>query len=77
MKAKAHFFHGNQYIIQFTCDGDLYHSMMAILNWTNKKLDESTQLTGDEFLNMAIEDFTDTYMNQLPKLLKRLGAGDQ
>lgn len=50
--------------------------MMAILSWTNKKLDESTQLTGDEILNMAIEDFTETYMGQLPKLLKRVGAAD-
>jgi hypothetical protein len=76
VKAKAQFFNGNQFVIQFTCDSELYHSMMAILSWTNKKLDESTQLTGDEILNMAIEDFTETYMGQLPKLLKRVGAAD-
>jgi len=73
MKAKKCFLQ-DAFTIQFECDAELYHSMMAILNWTNRRLSEGDELTGDEILNIALEDFLEAYMHQLPKLLKRIGA---
>lgn len=73
MKARPHLiFSRSQHTLKFDLPNDVFWDLMSLSKQINSRIQNGYRLNPDDILCMAMEDFIERYLSDVPGLLKRV-----
>lgn len=73
MKARPHLvFFKSQHTVKFDLPNDVFYELMTLTKQVNLLIKNGYRLTPDDIFCMALEDFSERYLKDVPDLLKRV-----